>query len=205
MEQKKRRYFLCLMSLVMNHCLIAQNFTIKGVVKDSASGELSVGALVFIKGTNKGVTTNAYGFYSITLTKGKYEVVSSYIGYKPLFKVINLLRDTTIIFKMKGDNTLAEVEVTAERDNITEQVESTQMSSINIPVDQIKNIPTIGGETDIIKVLQLMPGVKRGDEGQNGMFVRGGNIDGNLIQLDEATVYNVSHLFGFFLCLITMP
>jgi len=198
MEQKKRRYFLCLMSLVMNHCLIAQNFTIKGVVKDSASGELSVGALVFIKGTNKGVTTNAYGFYSITLTKGKYEVVSSYIGYKPLFKVINLLRDTTIIFKMKGDNTLAEVEVTAERDNITEQVESTQMSSINIPVDQIKNIPTIGGETDIIKVLQLMPGVKRGDEGQNGMFVRGGNIDGNLIQLDEATVYNVSHLFGFF-------
>ena len=153
---------------------------------------------MFIKGTNKGITTNAYGFYSITLDKGVYELVCSYIGYKPCTKKIALDKDIDLNFKLKEDNFLQEVEVVAEKNSITEQVQSTQMSAISIPVEQIKNIPTIGGETDIIKVLQLMPGIKRGGEGQNGMFVRGGNIDGNLIQLDEATVYNVSHLFGFF-------
>ena len=183
---------------LLNGVLKSQKYTVKGLVKDSATDELSVGALVYIKGTNKVIETNAYGFYSITLDKGKYEIVSSYIGYKPKSIPLNLVKDITLDFRMKNDNTLNEVEIISEKDNVTEQVKSTQMSAINIPIDQIKNIPTIGGETDIIKVMQLMPGIKRGDDGQNGMFVRGGSIDGNLIQLDEATVYNVSHLFGFF-------
>lgn len=177
---------------------LSQNFTIKGVISDSVSGELPVGALVYIKGTNKAINSNPYGFYSITLAKGTYEIICSYIGYKPISTKIDLTGNITLNFKLKPDNFIEEVEVVAEKDNITEQVQSTQMSAITIPIEQIKNIPTIGGETDIIKVMQLMPGVKRGDEGQNGMFVRGGSSDGNLILLDEATVYNVSHLFGFF-------
>jgi len=184
--------------LFFHGVLMCQKFTISGLVKDSASNELAVGALVYAKGTNNAINTNAYGFYSITLDKGKYELMMSYIGYKPAVKKIDLTKDTTIDFIIQEDNTLEEIVIVAEKDNITEQVKSSQMSAINIPIEQIKNIPTIGGETDIIKVMQLMPGIKRGDDGQNGMFVRGGSIDGNLIQLDEATVYNVSHLFGFF-------
>lgn len=197
-ELKLKKAFAGLGLLLLAGALPAQKFTIRGIVKDSLSGELVAGALVYVKGTQKGIVTNGYGFYSITLDKGRYELMANYIGYKALGKKIQLLQDTVIDFRLREDNMLTEVEVVAEKDNITEQVQSTQMSAITIPVDQIKNIPTIGGETDIIKVMQLMPGIKRGAEGQNGMFVRGGNVDGNLIQLDEATVYNVSHLFGFF-------
>ncbi|MFL5752383.1 MAG: TonB-dependent receptor [Bacteroidia bacterium] len=173
-------------------------FTVSGTVIDSASGESAIGALVFIKGTNKGISTNLYGFYSLTLPKGEYELSCSFIGYKSITKKIKLDKSLTFNFKLSESTTLAEVVITADKDLEKEQIRSTQMSAINIPIEQIKNIPTIGGETDIIKVMQLMPGVKRGDEGQNGMFVRGGNGDDNLILLDEATVYNISHLFGFF-------
>jgi hypothetical protein len=184
--------------IAVSTATFGQKFTIKGVVSDSTHGELALGALVYVKGTDKGVATNPYGFYSITLDKGNYEIICSYIGYKPYHKIVNLNQDISLDIKLIDDNVLNEVVVLAEKDHVTEQVQSTQMGAINIPIEQIKNIPTIGGETDIIKVMQLMPGVKRGDEGQNGMFVRGGSIDGNLILLDEATVYNVSHLFGFF-------
>lgn len=195
------RQFLLLFALLI--CLLpcsrAQGqFTISGTVVDSANGESAIGALVFIKGTNKGISTNVYGFYSITLDKGEYELSCSFIGYKSQTKKIKLDKNIAFNFKLAESTTLAEVVITADKDLEKEQIQSTQMSAINIPIEQIKNIPTIGGETDIIKVMQLMPGVKRGDEGQNGMFVRGGNGDDNLILLDEATVYNISHLFGFF-------
>jgi hypothetical protein len=177
----------------------AQQFTISGTVADSANGEQSIGALVYVKGTSKGISTNVYGFYSLTLEKGSYEIVCTYIGYKSFTKKIDLNKDVQLDIKLSStDNTLNEVVINSDKDEQYEQVHSTQMGAINIPIEQIKNIPTIGGETDIIKVMQLMPGVKRGSDGQNTMLVRGGNGDDNLLLLDEAVVYNVSHLFGFF-------
>ncbi len=198
MSLKKLYLLVCL--CVLSNLLSGQNqFTISGTVIDSANDESAIGALVFIKGTNKGISTNVYGFYSLTLEKGDYEITCAFIGYKSTTQKIKLDKNTAFNFKLSPENnTLTEVVISSDKDAAKEQLQSTQMSAINIPIEQIKNIPTIGGETDIIKVMQLMPGVKRGDEGQNTMLVRGGNGDDNLILLDEATVYNVSHLFGFF-------
>lgn len=174
-------------------------YTISGTVSDSLSQETTIGSLVYIKGTTNGVASNVYGFYSLTVPEGKYELVISYLGYVSQTHQIDLKSNITLNSKLKSsENTLKEVVVSAESNREKEQVRSAQMSSIYIPIEKIKNIPTIGGETDIIKVLQLMPGVKRGSEGQNTMFVRGGSGDDNLILLDEAVVYNVSHLGGFF-------
>lgn len=174
-----------------------QNFTISGFVSDSASGEMLIGATIYVKSTSKGAASNVYGFYSLTLPQGDYIISCKYIGYKPKDISIKLGADTKLDIRLNtADYMKKEVVITADRNQ--EQVQSTQTSAISIPIEKVRLIPTIGGETDIIKVVQLMPGVKRGGEGQNGMFVRGGSGDDNLILLDEATVYNVSHLFGFF-------
>ncbi|MGL5890272.1 MAG: TonB-dependent receptor, partial [Bacteroidia bacterium] len=188
-------FFFCLIPIAAQ----AQKFTISGFVSDSASGEMLIGASVYVKGTTTGTAANVYGFYSLTLPKGDYTIICNYLGYKQKVMQISLTADATTNVLMSTSlaaTTIKEVVITADRNQ--EQVMSTQTSAISIPVDKIKTLPTIGGETDIIKVMQLMPGVKRGGEGQNAMFVRGGQGDDNLILLDEAVVYNVSHLFGFF-------
>jgi hypothetical protein len=193
------RLTLLLLFLCSFQYLFSQQVVLNGTVADSANGEQSIGALVYLKGTNKGVSTNAYGFYSISLEKGEYELICTFIGYKPFSKKINLEANQTINIKLKPKkNTLSEVIITADKDEQVDDIRSTKIGTINIPIEQIKTIPTIGGETDIIKVMQLIPGVKRGSDGQNTLLVRGGNGDDNLLQLDEAVVYNVSHLFGFF-------
>ncbi len=180
--------------------VFSQNkYTISGTIADSANSETAIGALVYIKGTSIGLSTNEYGFYSLTLPEGKYDITISFLGYKTQTHSIDLKSNLSLNSKLSSsDNVLKEIVISAEATKEKEQIRSTQMSAINIPIEQIKNIPTLGGETDIIKVMQLMPGVKRGGEGQNQMFVRGGSGDDNLILLDEAVVYNVSHLFGFF-------
>jgi len=188
-------YFLFL--TICSIKIYGQQFTISGYIADSTNGESAIGALAFIKGTTQGTSTNVYGFYSLSLPAGEYEICFNYLGFEPIIKKIKLDKNIVINPKLSPvKNELTEVVITA--DEQLQQVKSTQMGVIRIPIEQIKNIPTIGGETDIIKVMQLMPGVKRGGEGQNGMFVRGGSGDDNLILLDEAVVYNVSHLFGFF-------
>jgi CarboxypepD_reg-like domain/TonB-dependent Receptor Plug Domain len=176
-----------------------QKFTLSGFISDSASGEMLIGASVYVKGTTTGAAANVYGFYSLTLPQGEYTIICNYLGYQQKVMQISLTADVTknvLMSTSQASTTMKEVVITADRNQ--EQVMSTQTSAISIPVDQIRTLPTIGGETDIIKVMQLMPGVKRGGEGQNAMFVRGGQGDDNLILLDEAVVYNVSHLFGFF-------
>jgi hypothetical protein len=179
--------------------VFSQQHTLSGFVRDSSNGEELTGAVIYIKGTTRGVSTNLYGFYSLTLSRGSYDITFSCLGYKPVTHHVVINRDSSFSVKLSPvDTRLSEVTVSAVRDEQKEEVQSTQMGMIKIPIERIKNIPTIGGETDIIKVMQLLPGVKRGGEGQNGMFVRGGTSDGNLILLDEAVVYNVSHLFGFF-------
>lgn len=177
----------------------AQKFTLSGFVSDSANGEMLIGASIYVKGTSTGVAANVYGFYSLTLPQGDYVLVCNYIGYRQKQINVSLKADVTLNVAMSNSEagtTMKEVVITADRNQ--EQVTNTQTSAISIPVEQVRTLPTIGGETDIIKVMQLMPGVKRGGEGQNAMFVRGGQGDDNLILLDEAVVYNVSHLFGFF-------
>jgi hypothetical protein len=191
-----KQLFTCLLTL-LSFLSFAQTFTISGTVTDSANGETLIGATIAAKGTSKGTAANVYGFYSLTLAQGEYTILCSFIGYRQKEIVVNLTADTKIDFKLSSSSQMSkEVTITADRNQ--DQVRSTQTSAISIPVDKIRTIPTIGGETDVIKVVQLMPGIKRGGEGQNGMFVRGGSGDDNLILLDEATVYNVSHLFGFF-------
>lgn len=175
----------------------AQNHTLSGYVTGADDGEVLIGAVVYISGTSKATTSNVYGFYSLTLAAGEYDITITSLGYKQVVKKVNLDKDVTLSVKLDIDNAALDV-VEVVADAHKEEVSSTQMGTIKIPVDQITTIPTIGGETDVIKVMQLLPGVKRGGEGQNGMFVRGGSGDDNLILLDEAVVYNVSHLFGFF-------
>jgi hypothetical protein len=195
--KEKLFIILCLFFLPRAHS--QNNYTVSGTVSDSVNGETTIGALVYIKGNANATATNVYGFYSLTLPGGKYDITVSFPGYKTQIHHIDLEGNITLNPKLQlSENALKEVVVSDEANKQKEQIGSTQMSSINIPVEQIKNIPTIGGETDIVKVMQLMPGVKRGGEGQNQMFVRGGSGDDNLILLDEAVVYNISHLFGFF-------
>ena len=192
------RRFLLLFLLLLSIPGIGQNtFTVSGFISDSANGEMLFGASVFAIGTIKGGSANEYGFYSLSLPAGTYTIRYSYVGFRQKEVTISLTQDVKKDIKLTS-STIVNTEVVIKADKNQDQVQSTQTSAISIPVDKIKYVPTIGGETDIIKVIQLMPGVKRGGEGQNQMFVRGGSGDDNLILLDEAVVYNVSHLFGFF-------
>lgn len=175
----------------------SQNFTINGYVKDKSNGESIIGANVYVKEGMIGVGTNSYGFFSLTLPKGKYTFVCSYIGYISYTDTINLEADVSKIINLltQGEN-LSEVEIVAEKAD--DNIQTTQMSSVQMDVAQIKKLPAFMGEVDILKSIQLIPGVKSAGDGNSGFYVRGGGPDQNLILLDEATIYNAAHLFGFF-------
>ena len=175
-----------------------KNYTLSGYIKDSKTGEELIGAVVVIKEIPAtGVSTNAYGFFSITLPEGNYTVSVQYLGYELNSQQISLKQNIkqNITLKEKS-NQLKEVEVTAEKKN--ENITSTQMGVEKLDMKEIKNIPVLFGEKDVLKTLQLLPGIKSAGEGNSGFYVRGGAADQNLIFLDEATVYNASHLLGFF-------
>jgi hypothetical protein len=177
----------------------AQSFTLSGYVRDSASGEALVGATVVVQDAKRGAYTNNYGFFSLTLPAGDYRFVSSYVGYRPDTTPISLDRNRLIEVRLaEKTKTVAEVVISASQGAYAREVQSPQMSQINLKIRDIKLIPVLGGEADVMKVLQLMPGVTKGAEGTTSILVRGGDPDQNLILLDEAVVYNVSHLFGFF-------
>ena len=170
--------------------------TISGYVKEAGSGELLIGVNIYVPKLQTGTTTNNYGFYTITLPEGEYELRFSYIGYQAITSTIQLNRNIILNLDLKMSSELEGVEIIAERlEKVSDQV---RMSTIEIPVKQIREIPTLLGERDVFKVLQLLPGVQKGNEGSSGLYVRGGGPDQNLVILDEATVYNASHLFGFF-------
>jgi len=169
-----------------------------GYVKDSKNGEKLIGVNVYVKGTTTGTSTNEYGFYSLTLPKGKYELVASYIGYTPLIKEIDLRAgNVKIDFEIsEQDIQLQEVVVKAEADD--QNVKGIEMSVNKLDIKTIQKIPAFLGEVDVIRSIQLLPGVSTVGEGATGFNVRGGAIDQNLVLLDEAPVYNSAHLFGFF-------
>ena len=174
-----------------------QKHTISGTVTDQQTGETLIGATVrFLGNSGIGVLSNSYGFYSITAPENKYTIVVSFSGYKSDTLDISLAKDITHQFALHpAGEELNEVVVVARRnDNITRTLPGVQ----KISIEEIKNVPVIFGEQDILKTIQLLPGIKSGGDGSTGFFVRGGAADQNLILLDEATVYNASHLLGFF-------
>src|SRR5689334_2791703 len=189
------KLFLILLILTANQVLAQEKFTLNGYVKDSSSGELVISATVAING--KAITSNQYGFYSITLDKGEYDVLVSHVSYlAQSFHVSlqkNIEHDIYLIPKSAGLN---EVVVYSRRRDAN--VRNAQMGRIDLSVSQIKNIPAFMGEVDILKTIQLLPGVRNAGEGNAGFYVRGGEPDQNLIMLDDAVVYNTGHLFGFF-------
>ena len=204
-----RRFFLISVSLISFLCLstsiFAQNdkstnkrkLTINGYIKDVYSGETLIGATLSVKGISKGVPSNTFGYYSLTLNEGNYEITCSFIGYQSEKIIILLNSDTALNISLKPTTALSqEVVITAsKKDN---NVKSAQMGKTTLPIDQIKSVPAFLGEVDLLKVVQLLPGVRNAGEGSSGIYVRGGGPDQNLILLDDAVVYNTGHLFGFF-------
>lgn len=178
--------------------LAAQNrntITLSGYVEDAQSGERLIGVNVYLPGTLYGTSTNTYGFYSLSLPPGRYPVQVSFMGYGVISDTLELSSSQQRDFRLQvSSEELEEIVVTAE----TPEVERVQMSQIQLTAKEIKSIPYFLGEVDIIRALQLLPGVQSGGEGTTGFYVRGGSPDQNLILLDGVPVYNASHLFGFF-------
>ena len=172
--------------------------TLSGYVEDAASGEKLIGAVLYEPALQKGATTNRYGFFSLTLPEGPLQVVVFHIGYQSDTLATQLDQDLQLNIALQPTPLeMGAVQVEAERlDPIQEQ---SQMSVVQVPIRQIKNAPVLMGEVDVLKTLQLLPGVQSGAEGMSGLYVRGGSPDQNLLLLDGAPVYNASHLFGFFL------
>jgi hypothetical protein len=172
-------------------------FTVSGYVKDAANGESLIGANISADNNGTGTSTNQYGFYSLSLKPGKYTIVYSYMGYVTLKKTIDLSNNITQNIELNAEEqTLQEVTITAEKP--IQNVKQTEMSVSKMNMKTIKKIPALMGEVDLIKAIQLLPGVIPAAEGTSAFCVRGGSADQNLILLDDATVYNASHLMGFF-------
>ncbi|MBU0764327.1 MAG: TonB-dependent receptor plug domain-containing protein [Bacteroidetes bacterium] len=188
--------FLIFVCLFLHLAVSAQKYTISGYVQDSESGEKMIMANVYDLISIKGTITNNYGFYSLTLPTGRVMLSFSYIGYTTVEKEMELKDD--IVLNISLDPVIQIDEVVIEGDRIESKVESSQMSTQEIPVKTIKALPVLFGEVDIIRAIQLMPGVQSGNEGTTGLYVRGGGPDQNLILLDGVPVYNANHLFGFF-------
>lgn len=172
-------------------------YTLSGYVRDGGTGEELIGATVRILDLeNTGAATNAYGFFSITLPEGEYRIAVQFVGFVTVEDTILLTEDKRLDFNLIDNTTLNEVVVEAERQD--QNVTDIQMGVDKLDMREINKVPVLMGEKDVLKTIQLRPGVKNGGEGTGGFFVRGGAADQNLILLDEATVYNVSHLLGFF-------
>lgn len=195
------KYLIILSLLVIfTSNLSAQNTktTISGYVKDARNGEGLIGVSVYIKELSTGNTTNTYGFYSITVPQGKYNLIYSYVGYNKIVKEIDAQTDAiSLNLEMYEEGTaLNEVVISAKKED--DNVKSIEMSVNKISMKTIQKMPALLGEVDLVRSIQLLPGVSTIGEGSSGFNVRGGGVDQNLVLLDEAPVYNSSHLFGFF-------
>lgn len=187
-----------LFGTVLIYCpaAVAQNkrSTVSGIIKDDQTGETLIGASVRANGN--GTSTNSYGFYSLPLAPGKQQIRITYIGYKTYVADINLRKDTTLNFDLVPNSQISEVLITGR--SSPGQIANPQMGVEKLTMANIKNVPVLLGEKDVLKTIQLLPGIKSAGEGNSGFYVRGGSADQNLILLDEANVYNASHLLGFF-------
>ena len=194
----KNNLILFLFLSFFSNCLYAQtNVTFSGYIRDSKNGEEMIGVNVMVKELKIGVQTNVYGFYSLTIPSGKYNLSISYIGYTSIKKELLIDKNQNLNFEIKEENkTLEELIITGKKED--ENVKSIEMSVNKVEMKTIKKMPALLGEVDVIRSIQFLPGVSSVGEGSSGFNVRGGAIDQNLVLLDEAPVYNASHLFGFF-------
>ncbi len=170
--------------------------TVSGYLKDNRSGENLIGANIFIRGSTIGTTTNAYGFYSLTLPEGEYPLVFSFIGYLSASKEITLVRDTTLSLTLS--ESLMEIkEIVVVGSGREQEISNGLLSEIRLSPRLLSQLPGFVGDVDVIKALQVIPGIKSYGDGSSLFYVRGGESDQNLLQIDEAPIYNPSHLFGF--------
>src|ERR1035437_3298080 len=176
---------------------LAKIVTLNGYLKDKANGEALIGASVSVPQLKTGVVTNSYGYYSLSFEQGSYSVSFSYMGYQTQTLQIDLTVSKQVnVMLMEDPKQLDEVVVKGEKKN--QNVEKLQMSMERVQVKMLKKLPSFMGEVDILKSITLLPGIQNGGEGSSGLYVRGGGPDENLMILDEAPVYNASHLMGFF-------
>ena len=175
----------------------AQKYTLNGYVREKSTGEDLLGATIYIEELHNGTVSNAYGFYSLTLPKGKYNITVSFIGFSKFHKLVELNKNTSLNFDLENVSITTE-EVLVIADRTDKNVKNTRTGTIKLGMKKITELPAFMGEVDILKTIQLLPGVQSAGEGNAGFYVRGGGPDQNLILLDEAVVYNSSHLFGFF-------
>ena len=191
-------YFFVLFSFFVNISFAQQKLvTLSGFVYDANSGETMIGTNVYVKEIGKGTASNEYGFYSITIPKGKYTVEFSFVGYRKKSVHINLLKSQKLNVNIISTSyNLKEIIVSDKKND--DNIKTTQMGTSKIVPKEIEKVPVLFGEKDILKTIQLLPGISSAGEGNSGFIVRGGSVDQNLIILDEAPVYNASHLLGFF-------
>ncbi|KAA9340557.1 TonB-dependent receptor [Adhaeribacter soli] len=190
--------FLLLLFFVLPRAVWSQTlYSLSGTLRDAETGETLIGATAFIPATGKGASSDINGNYVLSLSPGAYTIQFSYLGYQTLTRQINFSKDQKLDITLSPSlNELKEVVV--EANSLNEKLKSTQMSVEKLTTQEAKLLPALFGEVDLIKTLQLKPGVQSGGEGTSGLYVRGGGPDQNLFLVDDATVYNASHLFGFF-------
>ena len=196
-QKKAFTHFYLLLFLIANSIVGQEKVTMSGYIIDQETNETLIGVNVILPKIQYGATTNEYGFYSITVPKGSYQLRISYLGYESFQEELQLDKTITKDYKLKSEVALLE-EVVVEENIEQLNLKSPQMSLNKLTIQTIKNIPAALGEVDIIKSITLLPGVTSAGEGASGFNVRGGAADQNLILLDEAIVFNSSHLFGFF-------
>ncbi len=174
-----------------------QKYTLSGTILEESTGESLIGVSVLIPEINAGAITNEYGFYSLTIPEGQYELLITYLGFSDITEDINLTGNIRKNYSLQESAESLD-EVIIEADNERVNIRKAQMSVNTLKIETIKDIPVVLGEADVIKALLLLPGVTNAGEASSGFNVRGGAVDQNLILLDEATIFNSSHLFGFF-------
>lgn len=188
------KHLLLIAAISLPFIAFSQKHTLSGYIRDSDTGESLIGATVYDLKSKVGTVANAYGFYSLTLPSDSLELRVSFVGYTPELQKFYLSGNKKLDVSLIAGSLLEEVVVTAE-----ESIEALPlMSTVSIPISQLKQVPVLLGETDILKTIQLLPGIQAGNEGTSGVYVRGGGPDQNLILIDGVPVYNASHLFGFF-------
>ena len=196
MTSISRSFFVFLFILTLPVTLFAQKVSLSGYMRDAQTGENIIAGTVYIKEADLAVQTNTYGFYSASVKPGSYTVTYSYVGYTTIVQNFNLIASKTYNAEMQSATNLQEVKVTAGRRD--ENVRNSEMGTVTLSMAQIKTLPVLFGEVDLLKSLQLLPGVQSAGEGNSGFYVRGGGPDQNLVLLDDAPIYNTGHLFGFF-------
>lgn len=169
--------------------------TISGYVTDASSGEKLTGATIFVSGSSKGTTTNEYGYFSLSLPPARVKIEARFVGFEPFFTELNLISDTIVNFQLRPGISIGEVEIKAA--NQKEFLLSPSIGVNRLTASEVEKIPAVLGEPDLLKAIQLLPGVSFATEGSTGFSVRGGSPDQTLIQLDGVPVYNVNHLWGF--------